>query len=78
MKIGSFRINRDGDSRVAIVPASVTRLVELGAEVLLEAGLGEPVRVSDQMYSDAGATVCSREEIVGKADITHMPSQAVI
>lgn len=77
MKIGSFRINRDGDSRVPIVPDSVTRLTELGAEVLLEAGLGEPVRISDQVYRDAGAEVCSREDILGKSDITlclHKPS----
>lgn len=77
MKIGSFRINRDGDSRVAIVPGSVTRLVELGAEVMLESGLGEPVRVSDEMYRDAGAEICSREDILAKADIIlclHKPS----
>ncbi len=69
MKIGSVRINREGDNRVPIVPDSVTRLTEIGAEVVLEEGIGESARISDQMYRDAGATICSREEVTGNADM---------
>lgn len=69
MKIGSVRINREGDNRVPVVPDSVTRLTELGAEVSLETGIGESSRISDQMYLDAGAAVSAQEEILGNSDI---------
>jgi proton-translocating NAD(P)+ transhydrogenase subunit alpha len=69
MKIGSVRINRDGDNRVPIVPDSVTRLTELGAEVYLEEGIGESVRISDQLYRDAGATLGGQAEILEDSDM---------
>ncbi|MFH1966032.1 MAG: Re/Si-specific NAD(P)(+) transhydrogenase subunit alpha [Acidobacteriota bacterium] len=81
MRIGSVRINRDGDNRVPVVPDSVTRLTELGAEVSLETGIGESARISDQMYLDAGATVSAQEEILGNSDILlclHKPSVEMI
>ncbi len=81
MKIGSVRINRDSDNRVPVVPDSVTRLTELGAEVSLETGIGESSRISDQMYLDAGAAVSAQEEILGNSDILlclHKPSVEMI
>jgi NAD(P) transhydrogenase subunit alpha len=48
-----------GETRVALVPEGVKRLVGLEVEVLVEAGLGAAVFISDQTYQEAGAQVTS-------------------
>lgn len=81
MKIGSVRINQDGDNRVPVVPDSVTRLTELGAEVSLETGIGESSRITDQMYIEAGAAVSTQDKILSNSDIIlclHKPSVEMI
>ena len=69
MKIGSLRITREGDNRVPLVPEGVSRLAEQGAELVLEEGLGEPVRITDQAYRDAGAEMAPRDRVLAEADI---------
>ncbi len=44
---------------MAVVPASVAKLVKLGAVVEVEAGLGRTISFSDADYAAAGATVLS-------------------
>jgi NAD(P) transhydrogenase subunit alpha len=44
-----------GERRIALVPAAVARLKKLGAQVAVEAGLGQAIRLSDDAYSAAGA-----------------------
>jgi H+-translocating NAD(P) transhydrogenase subunit alpha len=46
-----------GETRVAMIPASVKKLTALGAQVTLEAGLGNSIHQPDQAYTAAGATV---------------------
>jgi len=81
MKIGSVRINLNGDNRVPLVPESVARLTEQGAELVLEEGIGEPVRIPDQAYRDAGAEICAREKVLDEAEIVlclHKPPVEMI
>lgn len=81
MKIGSIRVFREGDNRVPIVPESVKRLTELGAEMIIEEGLGKTVRIPDQAYIDAGAGVVGREEALASSDMMlclHKPEAGLI
>lgn len=45
------------ETRVALVPAVVKRLVEAGVEVVVESHAGHGAYVDDEAYRDAGATV---------------------
>ncbi|MEM7145099.1 MAG: NAD(P) transhydrogenase subunit alpha [Verrucomicrobiota bacterium] len=47
------------ERRAALVPASVKRLVDLGCEVVVEAGLGVKADYPDAAYEEAGASVSS-------------------
>lgn len=57
MKIGVVRESRDGENRVAGVPDTVRKYVEMGAEVVVESGAGIPSSFSDAAYEKAGASV---------------------
>lgn len=58
------------ERRVAVVPATVSRLVKLGAEVETEAGLGKSIFFSDADYQSAGAKVSTdRRASLGAADM---------
>lgn len=60
----------NGETRVALVPEAARRLVALGAEVLIEAGLGATVSISDQAYQEAGAQIADdRQGALGAADV---------
>lgn len=45
------------ETRVSILPAQVKKLAALGADLIIEKGLGQRLGISDQEYVDAGATV---------------------
>ena len=49
-----------GETRVAIVPNSVLKLVKLGFEVVVESGAGDAAHHSDSAYEGKGATICDR------------------
>ena len=58
------------ERRVAVVPATVARLVKLGAEVEIETGLGNSIFFSDEDYRSAGASVSSdRRASLSAADL---------
>ena len=59
MRIAVPRETWPGESRAALVPGSVSKLVALGFDVMVEAGLGLAAGVSDEDYSTAGADVVS-------------------
>lgn len=63
MKIG-VPMESEGESRVAIVPGSMKRLIKSGFEVVIEKGAGQAANYSDSAYSDAGATIGSRTDIL--------------
>src|SRR5438034_1400186 len=49
-----------GERRVAVIPAVVPKLAELGLEVVIEAGAGETAGFPDPLYAEEGARVTSR------------------
>ncbi|TNF34544.1 MAG: Re/Si-specific NAD(P)(+) transhydrogenase subunit alpha [Gammaproteobacteria bacterium] len=58
-----------GETRVALVPANVAALVKKGQQVLVEQGAGETAGYPDAQYTEAGASLVSREDVFAKADI---------
>jgi NAD(P) transhydrogenase subunit alpha len=70
MRIGVVKETRPNDARVSVIPAGVSKLVELGAEVGVETGIGESIGFADADYVDAGASITeSREELLKSADL---------
>ncbi len=57
MKIAVAKETRAGETRVAMVPELVGKLVELGFEVVIEPDAGAGAEYDDQLYVEAGATV---------------------
>jgi NAD(P) transhydrogenase subunit alpha len=57
MRIFTPRETAPGEKRAAIVPETAKKLVALGAEVAVEAGVGASIHRSDTEYKDAGASV---------------------
>jgi NAD(P) transhydrogenase alpha subunit len=54
-----------GETRVAATPATVTKLVELGYEVVVEAGAGAASSLPDADYAAAGARIATRDDAWG-------------
>jgi len=46
-----------GETRIPIVPQTVKRLTNAGAQIEIEAGVGTAIHMPDDAYADAGATV---------------------
>ncbi|MEM7415756.1 MAG: Re/Si-specific NAD(P)(+) transhydrogenase subunit alpha [Gemmatimonadota bacterium] len=57
MKVAVVKETRDGESRVALVPAGVKLLVKAGLEVVVESGAGTQAGVTDDEYREAGASL---------------------
>jgi NAD(P) transhydrogenase subunit alpha len=70
MKVGIPKEILPGETRVAIIPESAKRIVEKGAEVVVEAGAGLAAGHPDEAYQEAGATIeASHEGLLGSADL---------
>lgn len=67
MKVVVARETRAGETRVALVPDLVGSVIDLGYEVLVEAGAGEQAGFGDAEYAAAGAVV--QDEAVSVADV---------
>ncbi len=52
----------DNETRVAIVPSSLKKLVKAGFEVFVEKGAGTSANYLDNEYESAGAKIVSRKE----------------
>lgn len=79
MRLGVL-LEPEGESRVAIVPNSVSKLGKAGFEVLIESGAGSESNYSDSMYESKGARVVSRDEALS-ADLLvtiHMPNTSTM
>jgi H+-translocating NAD(P) transhydrogenase subunit alpha len=57
------------ERRLALVPASVERLVKLGHEVRLPKGYGAPLHIADEAWEAAGATVVAEAKARAGADV---------
>jgi NAD(P) transhydrogenase subunit alpha len=69
MKIGVVKERAPNERRVALVPDALKPLLAAGAEVVVERGAGEGAAIPDSLYTDAGATVASRDDVYSKADV---------
>ncbi|GAA1390165.1 Re/Si-specific NAD(P)(+) transhydrogenase subunit alpha [Catellatospora chokoriensis] len=61
-RLGVAAESAAGETRVAVTPAVVRQLVELGYEVEVESGAGLRSSFSDDAYEAAGAKICSRDD----------------
>lgn len=57
MLVAVVRETREGETRVALVPELVVRLIELGYDVAVEPGAGLGALHRDDEYAEAGATL---------------------
>ncbi|MFT5580398.1 MAG: NAD(P) transhydrogenase subunit alpha [Paraglaciecola psychrophila] len=70
MIIGIPRESAAGETRVPVIPDSVKRFVDKGAEVQVEAGIGLGINIDDAAYEAAGATITSdRDALLANADM---------
>jgi NAD(P) transhydrogenase subunit alpha len=70
MRIAVMKETSPQERRVPLIPATAGKLVKLGAELVLEAGLGLSCRFEDADYEKVGAAVSgSRRELLQSADI---------
>jgi len=70
MRIAVMKESCPGERRIPLLPATAEKLVKLGAEVAVEAGLGQSCRFEDADYEKAGAAVsAARRELLQSADI---------
>ncbi len=70
MLIGCPKEIKNHEYRVGLTPASVRELTAHGHQVLVQAGAGAAIGLSDEQYKAAGATlVAEAKEIFAKADM---------
>ena len=70
MKISVPRETHPGETRAPLTPDSAAKLVKLGAQVEVEAGLGLAAGFADAAYTAAGATLApDRQALLSSADM---------
>jgi NAD(P) transhydrogenase subunit alpha len=70
MRIAIPRETHPGEDRVPVIPEVAKKLVRLGAEVVIESGMGNPSGFTDAEYEEAGASVSAdRAALFGSADL---------
>ena len=70
MKIAVVKERHDGENRIAMMPATVGKLVDKGITVLVEEGIGTTVNCTDAMYREAGAeVVADKKKLLAEGDI---------
>ncbi len=68
MKVAVVRETAPGERRVALVPEAVTKLRAADLEVLVESGAGDGAWLSDDAFTEVGASIATRSEIEQTAD----------
>jgi NAD(P) transhydrogenase subunit alpha len=68
MRVVVVRETAPGERRVALVPEAVTKLRAAGLEVLVEAGAGDGAWLSDDAFTEAGASIATHAELTEAAD----------
>ena len=69
MKVAVLRETAPGERRVSLVPEAVTKLRAADLEVLVESGAGDSAWLSDDAFTEAGASIATRAEIQQTADV---------
>jgi NAD(P) transhydrogenase subunit alpha len=69
MTVGVLKERFPGESRVALIPATVAPLRKAGATVLVEADAGTAAGYPDELYKAQGAEILpSRSDVIARAD----------
>lgn len=63
MRVGIPRETWPGETRVAVIPASVAALVKAGLDVVVEQGAGTAAGFTDEAYRGQGATIAARQAV---------------
>ena len=63
MKIGILKENKAGEKRVAIIPSTVSALTKKGYSFFVQQGAGNASHHSDNLYTEAGATIVEKNEV---------------
>lgn len=70
MKIAIPKERRPFEKRVAATPETIKKLIAMGAEVVVEKGLGEGINCADKLFTDAGARLAKdAEQTLKDADL---------
>lgn len=69
MKIGVIKESLDIEQRVALLPATAKKLIEKGAEIVIESGSAVHLHISDDDYRAAGVAVTDRLSVLQQSDI---------
>ena len=70
MKISVPKETHPGETRASLTPDSAAKLVKLGAQVEVEAGIGAGAGFADAAYTAAGATIVTdRKALLSSADM---------
>ncbi len=69
MKVGVPRESAAGETRVALIPASVPALKKAGLDVIVEAGAGTAAGFPDEQYQAQGASTGSRSDVFATSDV---------
>jgi NAD(P) transhydrogenase subunit alpha len=69
MKVGVPKETWPGETRVALIPASIAALRKSGLEVAVEHGAGTPAGFTDDAYVAQGAIVAPRADVFASAGI---------
>src|SRR5260370_13420537 len=67
MKVAVVKETAPTERRVALVPDAVAKLRAAGLEVLVETGAGDGAWLSDDAFTEAGATIAARDELARTA-----------
>jgi H+-translocating NAD(P) transhydrogenase subunit alpha len=69
MKVAVIKESAAGERRVALVPDAVAKLRAAGLDVLVETGAGAGAWLSDDAFTEVGASIVARDEAVATADV---------
>jgi len=74
MKVAVIKETAPGESRVALVPQGVKALLKSGFEVTVERGAGSTAGVTDDEYTEAGASIAgsASEAVQGAGMVLHI------
>lgn len=69
MTIGIPKETNKTERRTPLIPETAKKLVELGAQIIIEKNVGAAAGYADQQYLDAGAKTSARKTILSTSDI---------
>ena len=69
MIIGIPKETLAGETRISMIPDSVKRFTDAGAEVHVEAGIGLALGIQDNAYEEVGAKIAERSAILSSSDV---------